>query len=186
MYHGLSTAETFSKTDPRPYQLEWQWQNHLGQLEPTGKDQQMAFGRFLRDRYRRFLPKAYSSRDIYVRSADTDRTIASAYAVLATLYEPLEKYGDLNWQPIPVHTVPASDDYLLSDKLPHCDAYYRELYGIASEIPRKLHKVILDAAREIERIDVTTVENYRTYLDDFLQAVIIRDNVKTKKAWGIP
>lgn len=29
----------------------------------------------------------------------------------------------LDWQPVPVHSVPAKDDYLLADPLPACPAY---------------------------------------------------------------
>lgn len=52
---------------------------------------------------------------IYMRSSDIDRTLMSAQAVLNGLYPPndAQRFRDnLDWQPIPVHTVPLSEDYV--------------------------------------------------------------------------
>ncbi|KAL3862397.1 hypothetical protein ACJMK2_008366 [Sinanodonta woodiana] len=54
---------------------------------------------------------------VYVRSTDFDRTLMSVDCVLAGLFPPdsAQKWiQTLNWQPIPVHTVPVNEDYLLS------------------------------------------------------------------------
>ena len=50
---------------------------------------------------------------IYVQSTDLDRAVMSAQSVLAGLYPPVstDKWDDsINWQPIPVHTVPEDQD----------------------------------------------------------------------------
>lgn len=70
-------------------------------------------GQYLRSRYGSFLPLKYFKEDIYVQSTDVDRTLMSAYSVLAGLYEPNTKDNwnrDIRWQPIPVHTIPEKSD----------------------------------------------------------------------------
>lgn len=70
-------------------------------------------GKWIRNRYKSFLPETYSLNDTYVLSSDYDRNIMSAESLLAGLYKP--KNGDiwnpdLLWQPIPVHTIPGKYD----------------------------------------------------------------------------
>jgi lysosomal acid phosphatase len=48
-----------------------------------------------------------------VASSDLDRTLMSAYCVLAGLYPPTdaeEWNPDIKWQPVPVRSIPAADD----------------------------------------------------------------------------
>lgn len=62
------------------------------------------------------LPEAYSPQDIYVRSTDVDRTLMSAASNLAGLYPPEgdQKWNrNIDWQPIPIHTVPEKMDEVL-------------------------------------------------------------------------
>ena len=50
---------------------------------------------------------------IFVRSTDYDRTLMSAEANLAGLYPPNNSQvfeSSVHWQPIPVHTVPQSQE----------------------------------------------------------------------------
>ena len=52
---------------------------------------------------------------IYIRSTDVDRTLMSASSNLAGLYPP-DKWEEWNpqleWQPLPVHTVPVPADHV--------------------------------------------------------------------------
>ncbi|NXR21043.1 PPAL phosphatase, partial [Cinclus mexicanus] len=63
---------------------------------------------------------------IFIRSTDCDRTLMSAEANLAGLYPPggQEMFNpNISWQPIPVHTVPESDERLLKFPLTPCPRY---------------------------------------------------------------
>ncbi len=73
------------------------------------------FGTFLKLYYASFLGEnyTYSSKDVYVRSTDYDRTIMSAQSLLAGLFEPSDFQiwnEDIKWQPIPIHTVDFAND----------------------------------------------------------------------------
>lgn len=70
----------------------------------------------MRRRYGEIISPKYSAKEIYIQSTDIDRTIMSAQACLSGLYPPTddEKWNDeLHWHPIPVHTIPIRQDYIL-------------------------------------------------------------------------
>uniref|UniRef100_A0A663LWL5 Lysosomal acid phosphatase n=1 Tax=Athene cunicularia TaxID=194338 RepID=A0A663LWL5_ATHCN len=63
---------------------------------------------------------------IFIRSTDCDRTLMSAEANLAGLYPPEGQQmfnPNISWQPIPVHTVPESEERLLKFPLTPCPRY---------------------------------------------------------------
>ncbi|XP_065317570.1 prostatic acid phosphatase-like isoform X2 [Gordionus sp. m RMFG-2023] len=100
------------------------WSNGLGQLTKVGIQQEYILGTLIKNRYTnnsQFLNTSYKSEEIIIRSTDVDRTLMSAQSVLTGLYPPNNSYEeqqvwkpDLNWQPIPVHTIPLNSDYLLN------------------------------------------------------------------------
>lgn len=100
-----------------PYKDRKYWTVGFGQLTGQGKLRQYELGQWLKERYSGFLSEEYDEEEIYVRSTDVDRTLMSAQSNLAGLYPPATNQRwkkDLDWQPIPVHTVKESEDYLLS------------------------------------------------------------------------
>ncbi|TKS66267.1 Lysosomal acid phosphatase [Collichthys lucidus] len=121
--HGDRSPVKAYPTDP--YQ-ESAWPQGFGQLSQEGMRQHFELGRFLRNRYKGFLNESYDRHEISVRSTDYDRTLMSAEANLAGLYPPSGQQvftPDLKWQPIPVHTVPQSEERLLSYPLRDCPRY---------------------------------------------------------------
>ncbi|KAJ8951168.1 hypothetical protein NQ318_021612, partial [Aromia moschata] len=101
--------------------IPYRYQN----LFQKGKARLYQLGKWLRNRYRNFLPQKYSPKDIYVRSTNADRCLMSAAAALAGLYRPEKSEvfdPELPWQPIPVHTMPPEDDEVLS-MLKDCRRY---------------------------------------------------------------
>lgn len=82
-----------------------------------GKKTQYKLGLFLRRRYENLLGDRFEPEKVSVLSSGYDRTINSANLVLASMFPPTGNQvwnNDLVWQPIPVHTIPAKMDYLIS------------------------------------------------------------------------
>lgn len=161
----------------------------VGELTAIGCQQHYAFGQWLRQRYGSngsgLLPEIYSENDIVLQSTDVDRTLASAYCNLAGWYPPIgdEIWNEaLLWQPIPVHTVPASSDIILGSTQPNCPAY-NQAYGKLTASPEvtdlvnahidQLNQILTDAG------DSTTSGVYV----DLLEAMILRDTIMIETLW---
>lgn len=107
--HGDRTGSDDFPTAPHT------WSEGAGQLTSLGMKQQYQLGVKLHQRYmvdNQLLPKTYQANTIYARSTDYDRTLMSAQSLLAGLYPPGSGPETLPAaiQPIPVHTVAASQD----------------------------------------------------------------------------
>ncbi|XP_066441324.1 prostatic acid phosphatase [Eleutherodactylus coqui] len=115
-----------TRTYPKDKYQEDSWPDGFGQLSELGMKQQYELGAYLRKRYSTFLNDTYSRQEVFVRSTDMDRTLMSAQANLAGLYPPVGRQiwnKNIAWQPIPVHTVPLSEEKLLSVPLKNCPRY---------------------------------------------------------------
>ncbi|KAG9509700.1 Testicular acid phosphatase-like protein [Fragariocoptes setiger] len=90
------------------------WIGSLGQLSNAGKQRMYELGRYTRLRYKNFLSD--NPDECYARSAEVDRCISSASLVLTGMYPPNGAYvwnTCLNWQPVPIRTVPRELDFVL-------------------------------------------------------------------------
>ncbi|OWF55488.1 prostatic acid phosphatase-like [Mizuhopecten yessoensis] len=146
------------------------WPQGLGQLTKIGMNQEYGLGKFLRKQYilegtyDAFLSSNYSHSEIYVRSTDKDRTLMSAYCVLSGLYPPngtdQQWNPDLNWQPIPVHTKPLDEDFLLNMRAP-CPRFTELLAKfLASEFIANFtaqHQDLINKAAELSGLPATLV-----------------------------
>ncbi|KAI5126009.1 prostatic acid phosphatase isoform X3 [Manis pentadactyla] len=121
--HGdRSPIETF----PNDPIKESSWPQGFGQLTQLGMEQHYELGQYLRRRYGKFLNESYKHEQVYIRSTDVDRTLMSALANLAALFPPegISVWNpNLPWQPIPVHTVPVSEDQLLYLPFRNCPRF---------------------------------------------------------------
>ncbi|XP_063293752.1 lysosomal acid phosphatase [Pelobates fuscus] len=116
------------KAYPKDVHQESAWPQGFGQLTQVGMKQHWDLGQELRKRYSGFLNESYNRHEIYVRSTDVDRTLMSAEANLAGLYPPAGSQvfnPNISWQPIPVHTLPESQDHLLKYPLLPCPKYLK-------------------------------------------------------------
>ena len=117
--HGDRTPINPYPTDPH---RNYSWPGGLGQLTTRGMRRHLELGHWLRQRYTGWLSPTYDRAEVVVRSTDVDRTLMSALSNLAGLFPPQGSQvwdEKLPWQPIPVHTVPQDEDYLLSSHA-HC------------------------------------------------------------------
>uniref|UniRef100_A0A452TZ89 acid phosphatase n=1 Tax=Ursus maritimus TaxID=29073 RepID=A0A452TZ89_URSMA len=74
------------------------------------------------------LPAFSPPPQVYVRSTDFDRTLESAQANLAGLFpEAAPGRSEAAWRPIPVHTVPVTEDKLLRFPMRSCPRYHELL-----------------------------------------------------------
>lgn len=172
-----------------PYSNVSYWPVGPGQLTNIGKIQQFRFGQWLRQRYGDvLLPNEYSENDIYVRSTDSDRTLTSASVNLAGLYPPM---GDqlwnkfLLWQPIPVHTVTDTDDFLLGGTLPSCPLYEMEYAKVLAspEVQDDLER--LESKAYVDYIlQSAGINTNGTAADKFLQIILIRDTLFVERLHG--
>jgi len=115
--HGDRTPCSYYPNDP--YNKRSEWPVGKGQLTSIGKMQHFKLGQWLRSRYGngKLISDVYNENEIHVKSTDVDRTLMSAQANMAGLFPPsgyMQWNPDLVWQPIPIHTKPQSQDYLLS------------------------------------------------------------------------
>ncbi|VDO86541.1 unnamed protein product [Haemonchus placei] len=91
--------------------------------------QHLNFGKLLRRIYvdeMKFLSKKYSSKEIYIRSTDRNRTLLSAMSNLLGMYGqndgnavrdhdyPSEEGWPIGFVPVPIHTVENHIDYVLN------------------------------------------------------------------------
>uniref|UniRef100_A0A915EHC6 Acid phosphatase n=1 Tax=Ditylenchus dipsaci TaxID=166011 RepID=A0A915EHC6_9BILA len=130
--HGDRTPSVLIPTDVENNISSWK--QGLGELTKLGLSQQYRLGLFLRQRYDGWLSKEYSPFEIYLRSSDYNRTLMSAQANMAGLFTPTRSevfVKDLNWRPIPVHTMPKGTDKILFDSV-FCPAATAEEHNIYS------------------------------------------------------
>ncbi|XP_012670258.2 lysosomal acid phosphatase [Clupea harengus] len=161
--HGDRSPVKSYPTDPYK---ESAWPQGFGQLTQVGMKQHYELGQMLRKRYEGFLNESYNRHEIFVRSTDYDRTLMSAEANLAGLYPPNNSQvfeSSVHWQPIPVHTVPQSQERLLSFPIDDCPRY-KILMNETEQTDfflnvTETYKDFLEMVRNATGLTTTTVES---------------------------
>ncbi|XP_050315759.1 prostatic acid phosphatase-like isoform X2 [Anthonomus grandis grandis] len=167
MRHGKRTPADTYPTDPHIndtlYPIGW------GQLTNEGKLQVYDIGKFLRNRYSTFLGDYYYPEQYFTQSTDVDRTKASMQLVNAGLWPPKGKqiWGPLDWQPIPIHAEPLSQDMLLLVRKP-CAEYHKERDRViaSKDIQDKL-KQFESLFSELTEVTGRTVKDFDDVQDIF-------------------
>lgn len=100
------------------------WPQGEGMLTQKGMQQHYALGEYLRSRLgSQFVSQHYLRNETYIVSSHVDRTIESAASNLASFYKPTDWQvfnAQLPWQPVPVHTIPESQDHMLDPIYTEC------------------------------------------------------------------
>lgn len=81
-----------------------------------GRRLQFELGKYMRRRYQQLLANGDPTKKVYIRSTDLDRTLMSAQCNAAALFPPVGTQvwkSSMRWQPMPIHTIPINNDYLL-------------------------------------------------------------------------
>ncbi|XP_069568966.1 lysosomal acid phosphatase [Brachyistius frenatus] len=167
--HGDRSPVRSYPTNPH---RESDWPQGFGQLSQEGMKQHYDLGGFLRSRYGALLNESYDRHQISVRSTDYDRTLMSAEANLAGLYPPRGRQvftDNLIWQPIPVHTVPQSEERLLSFPLPDCPRF-KQLINETEQSEEyinitKTYQGTIDLVRNKTGLNRTNVESVWSVYD---------------------
>eukprot|EP01029_Cantina_marsupialis_P023251 TRINITY_DN576556_c0_g1_i1.p1 TRINITY_DN576556_c0_g1~~TRINITY_DN576556_c0_g1_i1.p1 ORF type:complete len:245 (+),score=55.12 TRINITY_DN576556_c0_g1_i1:118-852(+) len=139
------------------------WLEGIGQLTPTGMNQLHTLGVALNKRYmddNKLLGESYSRYDTVLRSTDVDRVLMSVESVMEGLYPsgtgPVTSAGTPGLpnriQPVPVHTIPKTEDNLLiafeSNQCKKYDELYAEQVKLLNPPLRKKHSKLF---AEIEK-----------------------------------
>uniref|UniRef100_T1IIN8 acid phosphatase n=1 Tax=Strigamia maritima TaxID=126957 RepID=T1IIN8_STRMM len=180
--HGDRTP---TKTFPKD---QWKdaWPDGLGQLTTLGMQQQFRTGEYLRKRYSHLINDTYNHRTVHVQSTDVDRTLMSAYANLAGFMPPTGRHvwnTNLTWQPIPVHTLPQKEDYLLS--LNSDCPQYKKLFAeqMTSPEAEKVNSQSKDFFKFLEKHTGLSINNFNQASSIFDILLIQQIHNLTQPAW---
>uniref|UniRef100_A0A915CNJ5 acid phosphatase n=1 Tax=Ditylenchus dipsaci TaxID=166011 RepID=A0A915CNJ5_9BILA len=96
------------------------WPLGWGELTPIGMQQAFELGQLIQKSYmsgdQPFLNKTYTPKEVHIQSTDVNRTLITAMSNLAGMFSqgshPSAAGWPNNWTPVPVHTLPESEDYV--------------------------------------------------------------------------
>uniref|UniRef100_A0A914L4K8 Uncharacterized protein n=1 Tax=Meloidogyne incognita TaxID=6306 RepID=A0A914L4K8_MELIC len=189
--HGDRAPITTYPTDPNG---ENRWPFGFGELTELGMRQQYSLGHLLRKRYildNKFISERYTPKEIYIRSTDVNRTLASAQANLAGMFPmgvpgidipDLPKKWPSRWTPIPIHTVP-----IYTDNIGNLDAFCPRAEQLFTKIrtsPAYLN-VKNENAKFFEYISEKTKMNFTLESIGLLDDIIYIENLynMTQPEW---
>ncbi|KFM62247.1 Lysosomal acid phosphatase, partial [Stegodyphus mimosarum] len=128
--HGHRAPFRIYPNDPNPAEL---WEEGLGMLTKLGRLQMYTVGHHLKRRYTDFISS--NPNEIETMSSEADRSLYSAYSLLAGMYPPDEEWSigeNIPWQPIQVSYVPEPEDMYLQSN-PNCPLYETSKHELIDE-----------------------------------------------------
>ncbi|KAK9746279.1 Histidine phosphatase superfamily (branch 2) [Popillia japonica] len=183
--HGARTPVDTYPNDPYInttfYPAGW------GYLTNEGKRDAFNLGQDIRRRYNKFLGDFYTNDIYYSQSTDVDRTISSVQVMNAGIWEPRngQKWGDLNWQPIPVHYEALNQDMLLLVRkmCPQYDIEFRRL--MSSPMVQEKLKLNKDLFEYLEHWSGNRINNFDD-VQDLYSTLYAEDSFNlTLPSWTI-
>lgn len=165
------------------------WPEGFGNLDNHGRLRMFKLGKFIRSRYNDFIGD--NMRKIYSRSSDVERCIESSLALLAGLYKPHDKKiwtNELPWVPVPVHSTPPSDDYILNEAGSKViDLFHEELAKVQeNEVVKKLYDVSTQDRELLERENGNDFDHFVKFKCTFSCLDIEQRNGYEMPAWYTP
>lgn len=125
-------------------------------------------GKNLHTRYYRLLPQdgLYSKEEILVQSSYAERCLMSAQSFMAAFMTPLENRNPLPipWQPVPVRSLPRTQDYLLAQKKP-CKKYDEVLKNLYENPPVDVIATMQQNKELFEMLTKSTGQNITSITD---------------------
>ncbi|XP_059148936.1 prostatic acid phosphatase-like [Physella acuta] len=114
--HGDRSQTSTYPNDPNKNS----WPQGFGQLTTMGMNQGFELGQFLQSWYGELIDKVFNHTQVSIRSTDYARTLMTAECVAAGLFSQADRQNhsvqglpSINWQPVPIYSVPKSMDRLL-------------------------------------------------------------------------
>ncbi|XP_065639365.1 lysosomal acid phosphatase isoform X3 [Hydra vulgaris] len=160
-----------------------QWPVNPGMLTKIGMNMTYRLGEFLKKRYiveSGFINESYVPKEVYIRSSDESRCLQSAETELAGLFPPIGYQvwnKDINWQPIPIHSVPFDSDPVLRPDETNCPRLKEILHQLTlkSEYIKKEHD---------NQNFLKVLSDYTGMKVDFTNIWIVDDVFKCEAAQG--
>nr|CAI5830473.1 unnamed protein product [Callosobruchus analis] len=176
MRHGARTPASTYPNDP--YKNETFYPVGWGQLTNLYE-----IGRFLRNRYGKFLGTLYSPDIYYTQSTGVDRTKASMQMVNAGLWPPVgdQQWGPLDWQPVPIKSEPLDQDSLLLVRKP-CPQYHIEKQKVmeSNEVKSKMndYRTLFSKMTEFTGMEINNFEDIQDVYTTLLAEIYLRNSTK--------
>lgn len=146
----------------------------------VGEQLEFELGRYLYKRYKTlFKDYNHPSDKIYVRSSDKNRTILSAEYVVAGLFSSLNCKNSTAFQPIPIHTVPLKDDYVVYQKV-KCNLTERKIKEFMQT--DQYQEFLARHKKLIEYLE----KNTQTKIDDLSSISLIYTAITIEHLRGLP
>ncbi|KAL6724832.1 hypothetical protein Aduo_019687 [Ancylostoma duodenale] len=188
--HGerLPTNYVYFPTDPQP--LIPYTEAEAGELTNRGIQEAFQRGEFIRKNYGNFLGNVYRPSQIHVWTANDNRTVTSAQAVLAGAYKPDKAHlwsSTLNWQPVAVHTDPTID-WVSTGINNVCPTYEETFYASAAyqDILGYFDPSLIEFLENSTGVPIKTPIDFNHIIDALNTKITLNDTRLPYPKWAEP
>ncbi|KAA0184760.1 hypothetical protein FBUS_03736 [Fasciolopsis buskii] len=156
--HGDRTPINIIHGDPY-----WRhWSTGYAQLTVTGAAQLIELGRFVRERYRTFIPPVYHKDQCFFRSSGTHRTLMSSTSFLRGLYQSEQEKN--TYIVPPVFSASENDDHLLKMSR-NCPAYRDAVRNLLNT--QRVSNTVASFARTVEELRTAFLQFISRFTQSF-------------------
>ncbi|XGW35149.1 hypothetical protein V3C99_018850 [Haemonchus contortus] len=161
-----------------------------GELTNRGIQQAYQRGQFIRTHYDGFLGLVYRPSEIHVWTGNDNRTVATAEALLAAVYQPDRGHKwstELNWQPVAVHTDPTID-WVSTGISGVCSAYEATFTESPKykDILAPFDPKLIEFLSNNTGVNITTPDDFNHVLDSLVTKLIMNNTQLPYPRWAEP